>query len=229
MYLVSYTLIVVFVISNIFLAIYHNRRNLGFVFSVWRRFSFRMLVECFVVLTGVLTIVIALTHYLPFTSTGWLDFVVEGGGNIFIAPVAAGSKSSYLLVRLLVPVFFAVLMLALPFLAETEEQAFRRGHLLWRSIAEKSVVFGLVHMIVGVPLAAAIGLIGMGFFYAHVYRSAHMKTIRKAVAVSGWENADVDTMVNDADNEAVMVSTAYHTLCNTIIVALMLVIALLSI
>jgi hypothetical protein len=37
-------------------------------------------------------------------------------------------------------------------------------------------------MIMGVSLAAAIGLIGMGFFYAHVYRSNYIKIIRQAIA-----------------------------------------------
>lgn len=226
---ILYGLIIVFVVYNIFQALYDNRRNFNFIFLVWGKFSFKMLAECVAVLIALIAFIVMVSHYVPFTNIGWLNFIVQEGGNILVAPVLAGSKSSHLLIRLLVPLFFILLIPALPFFAKIEEDAFRRGNVSLKSIIERSVVFGLIHMIMGVSLAAAIGLIGMGFFYAHIYRANYIKIIRQAIATNGLDNLDVDALVANANSEAVMASTAYHTLCNTILVALMLLMALLSI
>lgn len=229
MNVILYSLIIAFVVHSIFKALYDNRRNLSFILLVWKRFNLKMLVECVGALIALIVFILTLLHYLPFTSFGWMNFIVQGGGNLFVAPVLAGSNSPHILIRLLVPLFFVLLIPTLPFLAKMEEDAFRRGNISLKSIAERSVVFGLIHMTMGVPLAAAIGLIGMGFFYAHIYRSNYKKIVRHAVTINGLDNIDVDALVANASNKAVIESTAYHTLCNTLLVALMLLMSLFAI
>jgi hypothetical protein len=107
---ILYGLIIVFVVYSIFQALYDNRRNFNFIFLVWKRFSFKMLAECVAVLSALIAFIVMVSHYVPFTNIGWLNFILQEGGNILVAPVLAGSKSSHLLIRLLVPLFFILLI-----------------------------------------------------------------------------------------------------------------------
>ena len=84
-----------------------------------------------------------------------------------------------------------------------------------RSIAVSSVFFGLVHTLVGVPLGAAFGMIFGGLFLGYQYRRACRKAYGQGL--------------NDeqAHGEALLTSTAYHTLHNTLAVWLGILIAVL--
>ena len=120
---------------------------------------------------GVLATVIALAVGLlalnnPILDWGWWTVVASqvgdqsGGGNIITAPF------SY---PMLVPPFVVLLVLVLPRLAESEELMFRRGTLTWRDGALRSLVFGLIHMVVGIPLAVALALSIGGLWFTRQY------------------------------------------------------------
>lgn len=227
-------------VGSVAYELYSNRDRMSFVWSVWRKFRFKMFFEVLGVLLLMITTVLVLWEYVPILRWGWLNLFVKGGGNILLAPVSEGSESSSVLVRLLPPLFFAALLIALPFMAYYEEKSFRRGYHEWREIAVQSVKFGLVHLFVGIPLAVAIALIGVGFFYACKYRAA----LRNQITASLWEEIQqvkeraremgvkgkirVEA-ASDLEDEAVMVSTVYHTLYNSLLVLLLLVIAVIAI
>lgn len=65
--------------------------------------------------------------------------------------------------------YVALILMALPYLAATEEVMFRQGTQDWGDGTLRSVSFGFVHMIVGVPVAAAIALSFVGLFYTYLY------------------------------------------------------------
>ncbi len=120
---------------------------------------------------GVLAAVIAAAVGLlalnnPILDWGWWTVVAaqvgdqSGGGNIITAPL------SY---PLLVPPFVVLLVLVLPRLAESEELTFRRGTHNWRDGALRSLVFGLIHMVVGIPLAVALALSIGGLWFTRQY------------------------------------------------------------
>lgn len=121
---------------------------------------------------GVLVAVIAAAAGLlsldnPVLNFGWYQYLVQdvggdpsGGGNIITAPF------SY---PVLVLPFFALLLFVLPRMAEAEELIFRRGTRTWTQGVVRSVVFGLAHMLVGVPLAIALALGLGGLWFTHQY------------------------------------------------------------
>lgn len=120
---------------------------------------------------GVLAAVVAVAVGLlalnnPILDWGWWTAVAaqvgdqSGGGNIITAPL------SY---PWLIPPFVVLLALVLPRLAEAEELMFRRGTRSWGDGAGRSVLFGLVHMIVGVPLAVALALSIGGLWFTRQY------------------------------------------------------------
>lgn len=203
-------MIVIFVVVSVTHCFYSNRGRLNFIWFIWKRFRPKMLLE----VLGVLFLIIAaivIMWQLPFLRWGWWNLLSGGNvGNILIAPILEGSQSSYLFVRILVPCFFLFLIVVFPFLAKMEEEIFRQGHYKWKSILKQSIKFGLFHLFAGVPLSAAFALIGAGFFFGYKYRRAFIQLIEK-----GWPQ-------RAAEEEAVLVSTTYHTLHNTILISFLL-------
>ncbi len=208
--------LVLIAIGSVTLPLVAERNNYKFIWSVWRRFRIKMLFECLGIflLTIIVSVVLA---QIPGLKYGWLGLFFGGeSGNMLIKPVMEGSKSTNILIRSMVPVFFIALMLALPFLAQAEEMFFRKSYNDWGSIIKKSIEFGLVHCLVGIPLAGGIALIIPGLFLGLKYKHAFDRN----------ENT-ID--YSEAVDEAVMVSTTYHTMSNTIGIMILLTIALVSI
>lgn len=103
----------------------------------------------------------------PVLNFGWYQLLLQdvggdpsSGGNIIAAPF------SY---RPLILPFVALLLFVFPRLAETEELIFRRGTRTWQQGIARSVVFGLAHMLVGVPLAVAVALSLGGLWFTYQY------------------------------------------------------------
>lgn len=207
--------LVLLAIASVALPLISERHNYHFVWSVWRRFRIKMFFECLslVILTSLLTITLWL---VPGLNYGWVTFFFKEGGNLLIGPVMEGTKSNSVAVRILVPIFFIVLTFILPFLARSEERIFRRGHDSWRSVTKQSIKFGLMHCLVGVPLAAGIALILSGLFYGLKYKNA----FERNVVALGRQRAE---------DEAVMISITYHTMYNTILILFLLLITSLAV
>lgn len=190
----------VYAIGNILIS---ERNNYHFIWSVWRRFRIKMVFEC---LGIILLVVLAATALLqiPFLNFGWANLFYDGeGGNIFLKPVLEGSESRSVLIRSLIPLFFVAFILIVPFAAHSEEKSFRKGYNTWSKITKKSIEFGLIHCIVGIPIGAGIALIIPGFFFAFKYKQALER------------NPENFSFYWEKENEAVMVATTYHTLHNT--------------
>ena len=62
-----------------------------------------------------------------------------------------------------------LIMTALPQLALWEEEIFRLGTTDWVEAFVRSSIFGLLHMLVGVPLFGAIIISGMGMIFSYTY------------------------------------------------------------
>lgn len=230
LWLIGKIFLVLIATVSIAQVLYINRGRMGFVWSIWKRFRLMMLVEILFVLILTITVIATLCIYIPFLRWGWLNLFISGGGNILIAPVVEGSESSSMLVRILPPIFFVALLVALPFIAHCEEEIFRRGYHEWGEIARQSVKFGLVHILVGIPLAAGIALIIPGFFFAWKYRTALSQQLDldyyKIVArrYRSMFKGDIKIEFDDvSEDEAVMVSTTYHTFYNSLVVLLILI------
>ncbi len=201
-------LLTAFAVINIAAVLYTHRHEYNFIWSVWKRFRVAMFLEAVAVLIATIIIGVLLSEVPPL-KYGWLHLVYTEGGNVLVRPLTAGSDSAYELVRWLPVLFVTGLLLAVPFLAKMEEEQFRKGYTEWSDILAQSVKFGLVHCIVGIPLAFGIALILSGLWYGYHYRLAYMK-------YAG------DYGHKAAEEEAVMVSTTYHSMYNSIIACVLI-------
>lgn len=108
-----------------------------------------------------------ISRLLPVLNISWVSVLASGstseatgGTNALIAPIT-------------LPVFgpvFALLLLAnFPLLTHAEERIFRAGTKSHLTAIPRSLIFGLVHCLVGVPIAAGLALAIPGMWFSHHY------------------------------------------------------------
>jgi hypothetical protein len=124
-------------------------------------------------------------------------------------------------------VFGAGLLLLFPWLAYVEERVFRSGledaglgRQLW--VASK---FGLVHMIMLIPLAAALAIGVAGFAYGRIYRYAYRRSADRRRSASAGPFGVPVLVVGVVDRraahaDALFASTVWHVTFNSLIVLL---------
>ncbi|WP_370324838.1 hypothetical protein [Euzebya sp.] len=133
--------------------------------------------------------------------------------------------------------FLALLVALFPHLAHAEESAFRTG---WEDLdgwgqAWSALRFGLVHLIMLIPVAAALAIAVAGFTYGRIYLRAYRRAaVPRVVHVPGRlplaEDADGYTRLVmgpptpvlavdrvGARRSAVLAATVWHTTFNTTI------------
>jgi hypothetical protein len=135
------------------------------------------------VLAGVLTVATPLLA-VPGLDFGWWT-AIGGEGNPAVG-VGRESATPGVLETVIPVVFITLLLIGLPLLVEGEEWVFRRGA-QFRSRAanaRRSVLFGLVHAIVGVPIAVAMALSVGGFYFTWAYLRAWRATGSEEAALA---------------------------------------------
>ena len=105
---------------------------------------------------------------VPGLSWGWWS-AIGGTGN----PVTGSTdRTAGTALAWIVPLAFIILLLpALPLFAEAEERRFRSGAEHW-SVPRRlwrGVVFGLVHALIGIPIAVALALSIGGWYFTWWY------------------------------------------------------------
>ncbi len=209
-------------VANIGAVLWTERHRYGFFWHVWSRVRLGMVVSTFCVLT--LTIIVALLLMkVPGLHYGWMHLFYSKGGNVMIEPALAGSKSSVGWVRWLPVLFIAVFIFCIPFLARLEEEIFRARRVEWRPILIMSLAFGLIHCVVGIPIAFGLALSLAGLFYAYQYRRAATRFIDGAIKRAATAPISLAEAGEGANEEGLMVATAYHTVWNTIACSILLI------
>lgn len=168
---------------------------------VVQRISWRHLWPIPLVLTAVLAAAIALMS-LPVLSWGWWT-ALGGDGNPVFGSSDATSGSA---LEWIVPtVFMALLLPALPLFAMAEERMFRAGaeHWSWGRRVVKTLSFGMIHAVIGIPIGAALALTIGGAYFMAVY-------LRRFAATG-------------SHTDAVYESTAAHTAYNATIIVLVII------
>jgi hypothetical protein len=150
----------------------------------------------------VLVAAVALTSIPPLAFGWWTAIGGEGNPAFGVTERTAGTPF-----ELIVPAIFLVLLIpALPLLVEREEQLFRLGAESWSTPRRlgKTVLFGLVHALVGIPIGFALALTIGGAHFLLGYLRA-------------WRSTG-------SRREALLESTRLHLAYNATIVALVLVV-----
>jgi hypothetical protein len=157
------------------------------------------LLVMFVVVTVGVFASIGLPKFMTWSWVSMLGSADAPSGNIIAAPFKSGSV-------LVITGFWFLLSLALPYLAKGEEETFRSLVFGTKNRIITSIKFGLVHMIVGVPLFVALILAVVGYIFSIFY----VKAFNKAAMSDPYS----------ADRVAVLASTSVHAKYNFLIITL---------
>ncbi len=114
---------------------------------------------------------------------GWWT-LIGGQGNIVFGTTEETRGTP---LEVIVPVVFVLLLLpALPLLVEAEERRFRLGAEGWSTGRRlvRGLQFGLLHLVVGIPVAAALALSVAGWWFTWVYLRAFSRTGSRAAALA---------------------------------------------
>jgi hypothetical protein len=220
-------------------------RNRPLALAVWRRIRPRHVLGSLGLMIVVATTLVSLLQLLPFTGYG-LGSVIGLSGNAVFAPLEEASIRSggAGLGAPLAPdgdpaggidlaeagliagtsAFLLALLLLFPWLAYVEERTFREGledatlpRELWTALR-----FGLIHLVMLIPLAAALAVGVAGFAYGRVYRRAHRRAAQRTEVIDGPFGQPVTIAPSPARvrGEAVLESTIWHTTFNSLLVVL---------
>ena len=143
----------------------------------------RHFLRAFPVLVGVLAVATPLLA-VPGLDFGWWT-AIGGQGNPVVGVGREGATPGVL--ETLIPfVFVSLLLIGLPLLVEGEEWVFRRGAQLRSRAANarRSVLFGLVHALVGIPVGVALALSIGGFYFTWAYLRVWRATASEEAALA---------------------------------------------
>lgn len=160
----------------------------------WRHFARAVPVVTVIVATAWVLI------QLPVLSFGWWT-MIGGEGN----PAVGVTARDYGIVSVVIPLaFITLLIVGLPLLVAREEWVFRRGAERRGTAANvgRSVLFGLAHAVVGIPLGAALALSIGGLYLTRCY-------------FDGWRETRTES-------GALLESTRAHLAYNLTIIGLLL-------
>lgn len=216
--------------AAIFLLIYRelwsNRSKLNFVGAIYFQSGILSYIRAFAIVVVTITLGIILYLNAPeFLKWGWGSLVFGNSGNVALQPLDTASQVAQKVSEiqgntfdyrwLFLGLVWMTFILVLPFWAEAEEKIFRQGVHSWKGMAINSIKFGLVHLIMGIPLCWAFMLSVPGFLFACRYKYAYHRHLNK------FKN---ETKAQEA---GVRASTADHTIYNAILITLSVAILLL--
>lgn len=210
--------------------------------AVWSRVRWQHVAGSLGLLAVVVGTLLGLIGFVP--GAGWglgsligltgnavfapLEAVTHGGEPAAGAAGEAGAAAAWpgLLVAVGVVVFLTALLAMFPWLAYVEERVFREG-LEDVGLAEEvwtALKFGLAHLVMMIPIGAALAIGVAGFAYGRIYRRAYARSRERARTEAGPFGVPVvvGPTVREARNEAVLTSTVWHATFNSLIVLTLL-------
>lgn len=194
-----------FAFANVVVTLYHNRDRLSFAYEVFSSIDGRVLFDALMAIFGVATGALLLMNLHDVFRTGWTSLFFERAGNILLMPFLNLNISDLTLFNATnIVAFFVLLGMALPFFSHYEERLFRSKLTTYRSIMGYGILFGFAHLIIGIPIAAAIAISGFGIYLGCEYKWA-FDAFRKTRSR------------NEAHESALFVTTVKHTAYNAVL------------
>ena len=151
--------VLVAVVASLIQALW-GRGRLAESWSLVRRLRPLPFLTNLVPITAVLATAAGL-YQLPWLRWGWWTLISGAPGN---AMVSAATGSLWVFAP-----FLVLLAVAMPQLVLAEEELFRRGTRNWAHALPRCLAFGLIHLLPGVPIAAALALSMAGLWFTRQY------------------------------------------------------------
>ena len=149
---------------------------------------------------------VELPSFLKFS---WIKLLGGTGTNLIANPGLTEGPSTFAFIGTII--FYLCLIAILPYLAKMEEISFRSQRFSVKDRVISSIKFGFIHMIVGVPVFAAILLCFIGYIFSIRYKRAFYKHYEQSYSYDKCEEEAIDS------------ATSLHAKFNFIIISLLLI------
>lgn len=159
------------------------------------------------------TVIFLITIGMPdFLKFSWLNLLGGKGTNLITSTIIPSDGIINIPIFLLIIItslIYAALVLCLPYLAKVEEEIFRSGKITIKQRLISSIKFGLLHLVVGVPIFASLILCVIGWIFSIRYIKSYNSNL-----------SDSDFSYYDADRRAVIDCTSLHSKYNFITITI---------
>lgn len=134
-------------------------------FTDWLDYLIALGLVIVVILIVFAIIILDLPSFLTFS---WITLIdsKQSSGNVLLAPIFQEWLP-------LAVAFYLVLIAGIPYFSEIEERAFRSKVFTRKARIKKSLVFGLLHMVMGVPFIISIVIGWVSWIYSVRYIKAY--------------------------------------------------------
>lgn len=218
--------------------------------TVWGRIRPRHIAGSAALAVVVVSVAVGLSVAVPATGLG-LGSVLGLTGNAVFAPIEEAASRSGAASPLTggaggvswplsagTAAFLLLVAALFPWLAYAEERTFRMGleHAGLLAQVRSALRFGLVHLVMLIPVAAALAIGVAGFAYGRIYRRAYFRALQRPgprpgapagpATVIAPEAAVLAASPTAAREAAVLAATVWHATFNTLIVGVVLFIVL---
>jgi len=195
----------VFVIKEALVFSKDFKKKINYTFEVWKEFTFKKLL--LIIPLGFITFYISsLLNKIEFLSYGWTYLIFNKNKSILFSSLDLENINVYSISGTLsICILFLFLI---PHFAYYEEFIFRNKTINLKSRIKKSILFGLVHCLMGISLGTGFALAIPGFLYSYIYAKSFKKS--KIIDVLKKEEA------------ALKKAVIYHTMMNTILFVLII-------
>jgi hypothetical protein len=112
-------------------------------------------------------------NQLPVLNWAWWS-IIDGGESVG----GTNFAFAWISMPIIAPIMFILLAVAMPKLAQLEEELFRQGTKGIKSAIKRSIAFGLIHCLMGVSIATglALSIAGMWFTYQYFRGGVRLST-----------------------------------------------------
>ena len=174
-----------------------------------------------------------LIRYIPGMQFGWLTWLASQASETQTGQTVESSPFLWVTIVILILIFSIVL----PKFAFLEEEKFRKPY-VWATKPiqlVQALKFGIAHLIMGIPIGAALALsIGGVFFTETATRTAKKELNASLAKVPQHCTHDetithVDKSIQNAETQAIWQSTLVHTAHNYIAMSLCLLLSIMLI
>lgn len=201
-------------IANAVYVVFDYRNKVVWFKKIYKHINFVTAIRSFFILMTTGFTAASLIGYIPWMRKGWVNGIFDSdtGGNIFIPSSNIVATTTW--VELIAYTLFVIaIALAVPIVAYYEEKYFRSGYNKMKDIILINFLFGFIHLLVGVPIAAALALGVTGLLLSYCYRQYYSYLIENGIEK------------NKAQKKATLFSAAHHSMHNLFLLALLLVLA----
>ena len=204
------------------------KETISFSIRIWKMTRVHTIVLAIIGIVSIILTILFLDSKFPFMSKiSWIYLFSGDAYNVGItAPAHIGVSKDNILYKLSYGSLLIGMFLLLPHWAFLEEKLFRQGRANWKQVPLTSLIFGLFHMIVGVPLTAGLALAIPGAIF-HAYYIITYKRFLKNPKID--KHLDGFEMKADSLAEviATLKATSLHTIYNSFLIIILFLVTVL--